>query len=403
MKYIVVLVDGMADEPMAVLEGKSPLEVAHIPMIHSLAQKGEIGLVKTVPDGMSPGSDTANLSVMGYDPKVYHTGRSPLEAASIGVDLKVTDVTFRMNFVTLSENGAYLDQEIIDHSAGDLTTEEANILLQDVKKHFSTESLQFYLGTSYRHLLLWDHGLEGFDLTPPHDILGRPIKDYLPKGDGVESIAQMMEASYDVLKDHPVNKKRKEQGLRPANAIWIWGEGKKPLLDPFVEKFGIRGSVISAVDLIKGIGLLAGLKTIEVEGATGNLHTNFRGKGEAALKGLVEGDDFCYLHIEAPDECGHQGDLEGKIESIEKIDALVVKVIVDGLKAQNIPYRMLILPDHPTPIRTRTHTSEPVPYVLYDSTNEAYHPEHLFTEAAALKSGNYIDAGWLMMKKLFSE
>ncbi len=403
MKYIVVLVDGMADEPMAVLEGKTPLEVANIPWMHYMATKGEIGLVHTIPEGMSPGSDTANLSVMGYDPQRYHTGRSPLEAASIGVKLKDTDVTFRMNFVTLSNEANYEDRMIIDHSAGEVTTEEACELLKSIISHFSTESLHFYYGTSYRHLLLWDFGLEGFELTPPHDILARPIKAYLPKGQGVKPIADMMAASYDVLKDHPINIKRMAEGLRPANAIWIWGEGKKPQLDAFSEKFGIMGSVISAVDLIKGIGLLAGLKSIDVVGATGNLHTNYAGKMEAAYEALLGGDDFCYIHIEAPDECGHQGDLQGKIKSIENIDAFIVGPLLHKLAAAGEDFRMLVLPDHPTPIHLRTHTSAPVPFVLYDSTCPKNNPQYAFTEIAALESKHRVDAGHEMMSILLEK
>lgn len=398
MKYIVVLADGMADEPIPSLGDKTPLEVAHLPTITGLAQKGQIGLVKTVAEGMAPGSDVANLSVMGYDPKQYHTGRSPLEAASIGVTLKSTDVTFRMNFVTLSDSpGAYQDLTMVDHSAGDLTTEEAGILLESVKEAFTTEALSFYLGVSYRHLLLWDQGLTGSVLTPPHDILDQKITNYLPKGPDVGPIAAMMAASYNLLKNHPVNLKRVANGLRPANAIWIWGEGKRPNLDSYHDKFGVSGHVISAVDLIKGIGILAGLTSIDVEGATGNLHTNYRGKAGAALKALLEGDQFSYIHIEAPDECGHQGDLPGKILAMEKIDAEVVKPLVDGLQAAGEDFRILIVPDHPTPIRLRTHTSDPVPFVLYDSTLETWHPDNRFSEIAAKKDGRFIEAGHRLM------
>lgn len=416
MKYIVVLADGMADEPIPSLGDKTPLEVAHLPTITALAQKGQIGLVNTVPEGMAPGSDVANLSVMGYDPKQYHTGRSPLEAASIGVSLQPTDVTFRMNFVTLSETSEqasnltsggdddYNALTMIDHSAGDLTTEEAAILLEAVKEVFTTEALSFYLGVSYRHLLLWDHGLTGFDLTPPHDILGQPIASYLPKGKGVGAIATMMQASYDLLKSHPINLKRKEIGLRPANAIWIWGEGKRPNLDSYDEKFGVSGHVISAVDLIKGIGILAGLTSIDVQGATGNLHTNYRGKAGAALKALLDGDQFSYIHIEAPDECGHQGDLPGKILAMERIDEEVVKPLIEGLEAAGESYRILIVPDHPTPIRLRTHTSEPVPFVIYDSTQETWNEENRFTEIAAKKDGRFVEAGhYLVPEVLFKK
>jgi len=403
MKYIVVLVDGMADEPIEELDFKTPLEVARIPTINQLAQKGKIGLVHTVPEQLSPGSDVANLSVMGYDPLVYHTGRSPLEAASIGVSLKNTDVTFRVNLVTLSDDDLYESKIMLDHSSEDISTEESSVLLKVIKESFESLDQTFHVGVSYRHLLLWHHGFLGFDLTPPHDILGRCIRDFLPKGEGVNFIAQMMEKSYALLKNHPINLARTARGLRPANAMWIWGEGKKPALDSYETKFGLSGSVISAVDLIKGIGILSGLKSIDVIGATGNLHTNFIGKAQACLKTLLDGDDFCYLHIEAPDECGHQGDLKGKIESIEKIDALVVKTIVEGLEKANVPFRMLIVPDHPTPIRLRTHTREPVPFVLYDSTLDFYDEKHLFTEHRARESGWVIDKGHMLIRELFEK
>lgn len=403
MKYIVLLVDGMADEPIAALDNKTPLEVAHIPLIHQLAQKGKVGLVKTVPDGMAPGSDVANLSVMGYEPLIDHTGRSPLEAASIGVRLSDTDVTFRVNFVTLTGEGSYEDMTIIDHSAGEITTEEASELLDVVRDSFGTPERQFFLGTSYRHLLLWDKGLVHFKLTPPHDILGQTIGSFLPEDPGSGFILDMMKASVPLLRDHPVNIKRVANGLNPANAIWVWGAGKKPDLKAFHDKFKITGNVISAVDLIKGIGILAGLKAIEVEGATGNIHTNFLGKGQAALEALLSGDDFTYIHVEAPDECGHQGDLPGKIKSVELIDQQVLKPLVEGLNAAGEAYRILILPDHPTPIRLRTHTSDPVPFVLYDSRRDQYHANHAFTEKAAATSGLVIPSGKEMMALLLSD
>lgn len=403
MKYIVLLVDGMADEPIEALGNKTPLEVAAIPTIHQLARKGRVGLVKTVPDGMAPGSDVANLSVMGYEPLTDHTGRSPLEAASIGVSLSDTDVTFRVNFVTLTGDGAYEDMTIIDHSAGEISTDEAEELLGAVRDSFATPECQFFLGTSYRHLLLWDNGQVHFKLTPPHDILGQTIADYLPNDLGSEFILHMMKASVEILKDHPVNVRRVAKGLNPANGIWIWGAGKKPHLKSFYEKFEIRGNVISAVDLIKGIGILAGLKSLQVEGATGNIHTNFLGKGQAALSALLSGDDFTYIHIEAPDECGHQGDLPGKIKSVELIDQQVLKPLLDGLEGAGEDYRILILPDHPTPIRLRTHTSEPVPFVLFDSRREQDNKDHAFTEKSAAASGVMVASGKEMMVMLLSD
>ncbi|MCK8060478.1 MULTISPECIES: cofactor-independent phosphoglycerate mutase [unclassified Fusibacter] len=403
MKYVVVLVDGMADYPIKELQDRTPLEVADIPMIDLMAKHGEIGMVQTVPVGMAPGSDTANLAVMGYPPRQYHTGRSPLEAASIGVTLKNTDVTFRCNLVTLAGSGAYETKKMVDHSSGDITTEEAEILLSAVKERFETEDHKFYKGVSYRHLLVWNNGTTQVELTPPHDILEKEIRDFLPKGELSDWIRDMMIASFDVLDNHPINLKRKERGLNPANSIWLWGEGVKPQLDNFYDKYGLKGSVISAVDLINGIGILAGLRVISVSGATGTLHTNFKGKAQAAIDALMGGDDYCYIHLEAPDECGHQGDLEGKIKSIELIDDQVVKPIVDALKDADEDLRMLIVPDHRTPIALRTHTSEPVPYVLYDSRSKEVHETNAFSETAAQKYGNFIPSGPELLNKLLQK
>jgi 2,3-bisphosphoglycerate-independent phosphoglycerate mutase len=400
MKYIVILVDGMADYPIVSLGNKTPLEVAHIPVINSLSKRSEVGYVQTVPEGMAPGSDTANLAVMGYAPETYHTGRSPLEAASIGVDLKTTDVTFRCNLVTLSGDGEYDSLKMVDHSSGDITTEEAEILLNVLRDKFASEEHKLYKGVSYRHLIVWDHGSTALDLTPPHDILEKNIGDYLPKGMNSDWIKKMMEESYLILKDHPVNLDRIKRGLNPANSMWLWGEGVKPLLDRFEDKYGLKGSVISAVDLINGIGILAGLKVIHVEGANGTLHTNFMGKANAAIDALKNGDDYCYIHLEAPDECGHQGDLAGKIKAIELIDEKVVKPIVEALNDAHEEFRMLIVPDHPTPIALRTHTSDPVPYVLFDSRSTILNEENSFSEVCAQKSGNLLTSGPALLKKL---
>lgn len=403
MKYITILVDGMADYEIKKLGNKTPLDVANIPNITKIAQKGEIGLVQTIPEGMAPGSDVANLSVMGYAPEIYHTGRSPLEAASMGVELSDTDVTFRCNLVTVSEDEAYSEKIMIDHSSGEITTEEAERLILDIREELQSEFIKYYPGVSYRHLIVWENGPSDYDLTPPHDILERKVTDYLPKGPNKDIIYNMMEKSHELLKNHPINIDRKKRGLNLANSIWIWGEGKKPMLDSFGDKFGIKGSVISAVDLINGIGILSGLNPLNVEGATGTIHTNFDGKAIAAINTLLDGDDFVYIHMEAPDECGHQGDLDGKIKSIELIDEKVVKRIVETLDNTDEDYRILLLPDHRTPVETRTHSSEPVPYVLYDSRKDNNKTENNFSEKAALSSGNYFDAGHKLMSYLLNE
>lgn len=365
MKYIIVLGDGMADEPLDVLGDQTPLGVAKKPAIDGLAQTGEIGLVYMVPEGMSPGSDTANLSVMGYDPKVYYTGRSPLEALSIGVDLQATDVSLRCNLVTLSEEEErYEERHILDHSSSEISTEDAAVLVEALKEGLKREGYAFYVGTSYRHLTVWKEG-KVVELVPPHDILTKCIGDYLPKD---EVLRDMMEKSYDILVNHPINIERKKRGLNPANSAWFWGAGTRPALESFREKTGKRGVMISAVDLLKGIAVGSKMDNVIVEGANGGLHTNYRGKAEAALDALVnQGYDFAYVHVEAPDEMGHQGLVKEKIEAIEKIDEHVVKTLVAGLEQAGEAYRILVLPDHPTPIRIRTHTSGPVPYLLYDS------------------------------------
>ncbi|MCG8482551.1 MAG: cofactor-independent phosphoglycerate mutase [Clostridia bacterium] len=393
MKYVIVLTDGMADEKVAQLNNKTPLQVANLPTVKELAQKGEIGLVKTIPDGMAPGSDTANLSVMGYNPEIYHTGRSPLEAVSMGIQLSDSDITFRCNLVTLSEDEDYEDKIMIDNSAGEISSEEAAKIIDTVNEAFKTDVLSYYSGVSYRHAMVWKDGPIEFDLVPPHDILDRKIKEYLPKGDQSDILTQMMEKSYEILKNHPVNLARIEKGLKPANSIWIWGQGKKPQLDPFKEKYGLDGSVISAVDLVKGIGLCADMESIDVEGATGTIHTNYDGKTQAVIDALKKGKDFVYLHVEGPDECGHQGDCDGKIRCMELIDEKMVQPIYEYLKGQEEPYKIMVLPDHPTPLAIRTHTSDPVPYVLYDSTKNVFNETNAYDEELAEKSGNYFETG----------
>lgn len=397
MKYIVVLGDGMADQPVKELNHKTPLQCAKKPFIDYLAQNGEVGLVKTIPDGMPCGSDTANLSVMGYDIRKYYTGRSPLEAVSMGIPLADTDVTFRCNLVTLSEDEGYENKTMLDYSADEISTKEANELIKTVNEHFSNETIVFYAGISYRHCMVWKNGTTGCKYTPPHDILEKKIGAYLPQGVCSDELLHMMKKSNELLKNHPVNTARMERGLRPANSIWLWGDGKKPALSSFSEKYGITGAVISAVDLIKGIGICGGLEVIDVEGATGNIHTNFKGKAEATLKALADGNDFVYLHIEAPDECGHRFEVDNKVRSIELIDELVVKRLLEGLKGTE--YSILLLPDHPTPLCLRTHTGDPVPYILYRSNQAVKSAAHSYDEFEAKATGNYVGEGHTLMDR----
>lgn len=399
MKYIVVLGDGMADEPIQQLGGKTPLAYAKTPAMDALAKVSEIGMVHTIPQGMSPGSDTANLSVMGYDPKEYYTGRSPLEALSIGVPMQATDVALRCNLVTLSEGEPYEEKTIIDHSSGEISTEDSAVLLDAVRQALEDDIYKFYLGTSYRHCLIWNQG-KVVSLTPPHDVLGQVIGKYLPE-DSV--LAQMQKKSYDILVNHPINVERKKQGKNPANSCWFWGAGTKPALSSFEEKFHKKGVMISAVDLLKGIAVGAGMDNITVEGANGGLHTNYEGKAQAAADALLkDGYDFVYIHVEAPDEMGHQGSVEKKVQAIEFLDERVIKYVKEQMDAAGADYRMLVLPDHPTPICVRTHTSDPVPYLLYDSTAPVRKTWN-YNEAEAKDSGNDIAKGHLMMEYLFSK
>lgn len=400
MKYIIVLGDGMADEPIEVLGGKTPLQVADKKAMDELAKNAESGLAYMVPEGMSPGSDTANLSVSGYNPKIYYTGRSPLEALSIGVDMKPTDVSLRCNVVTLSEEEElYEDKRVLDHSSGEISTEEAAVLVEALKEGLKKEGYEFYVGTSYRHLLVWANG-KVVELTPPHDILTQRIGDYLPKD---EVLRDMMKKSYDILVNHPINIKRKEQGLNPANSAWFWGAGTRPNLMSFEEKTGKRGVMISAVDLLKGIAVGTGMDNIFVEGANGGLHTNYEGKARAALDALLnKGYDFAYIHVEAPDEMGHQGLVNEKIQAIEKLDKHVVKVLVEELDKSGEDYRILILPDHPTPIRIRTHSSGPVPYLLYDNRKKLGGQDN-YSEETARVSGLVWKEGYQLIDHLLED
>ena len=398
MKYVIVLGDGMADEAIASLEGKTPLEYANTPAMDTLSHKGEIGMVHTIPEGMAPGSDTANLSVLGYDPKVYYSGRSPLEALSIGVPMKEDDIAFRCNVVTISEEDTEFEERtIIDHSSGEISTEDASVLIEVIKKELAKEGYSFYPGTSYRHCLIWEKG-QLVELTPPHDVLEQKIGQYLPTDD---VLRDMMKKSYDILKDHPINIKRKEDGLNPANCIWFWGAGTKPMLSNFYEKTGKKGIMISAVDLLKGIAVGAGMDNALVEGANGGLHTNYEGKMQAAADALIQKDyDFAYIHVEAPDEMGHQGSAERKVQAIEYLDQRVIGPLVQQLENSGVDFRILILPDHPTPVRVRTHTSGDVPYLLYDSTL-AMEKAWSYNEKDASESGNVIEKGHCLIEKLF--
>ncbi len=399
MKYVVILIDGAADTPVEELGKKTPLEVASKPNIDALTLKSEVGMVTTVPEGFPPGSDVANLAVFGYDPQRYYTGRSPLEAASIGVPLKLSDTTFRANVVTLSDEENYADKTMVDYSSDEITTEEAHILIDAVNKELKCDEYEFFGGTSYRHLLVWHNKENHFDLTPPHDISGRVVGEYLPK-DNV--LLELMKKSYDILKNHPVNIDRINRGLHPANSIWIWGNGTKPDLDTYAEKFGINGTVISAVDLIKGIGYCAGLDVVEIEGATGTVHTNFEGKANAAIKALKYGSDFLYVHLEAADEAGHRHEIDNKVKAIELIDKKIVEPILNYFKETGEDFNMLIMPDHPTPLSIMTHTSDPVPYVLYKSNNETNSGISSYTENNAKSTGITTDFGYNLINKLLN-
>lgn len=397
MKYLVMLCDGMADEPNEALGNSTPMEKANKPCMDSLAAKAEVGIVKTVAEGLKPGSDVANLSVLGYEPAVYYSGRSPLEAASIGIDLKDTDVTLRCNLVTLSDDEDYENKTILDYCADDISSEEAKILIEYIQEKLGNDVFRFYPGVSYRHCLVWSNGNPHPGvLTPPHDITGKVITDYIPKGEAVDELYDLMKKSYDLLKDHPVNQARIARGKRPANSIWLWGEGTKPLLDNFSEKFGIKGSMISAVDLLKGIAICAGMNSVDVDGATGYLDTNFDGKCKAAIEEFKNGADLVYVHVEAPDECGHRGEIENKVKAIEMIDEHILGPVVEFLKGYD-DFAVLVCPDHPTPLSIRTHTSTPVPYLIYNSKNEINSGVKVFCEKEARETGNYIEKGFTMM------
>lgn len=396
MKYVVILGDGMADEPLEALGGRTPLEAAQTPMMDALAGKGELGLVKTVPDTMKPGSDVANLAVLGYDPEKNYSGRSPLEALSVGVKMEDGDVIFRCNLVTLTEEEPYGEKTIVDHSSGEISTEEADQLMDAIREHFNSDVFQFYTGTSYRNITVWKGG-SVLPMEQPHDHLGEKIGQYLPTN---PVFCRMMEESFEILNNHPVNRKRAAEGKNKANSLWFWGAGTKPSLPDFTEKNGVRGAMISAVDLLKGIAVGGNMQVVEVPGATGSLHTNYEGKAMAAVTALLEGGcDFAYIHVEAPDEMGHQGSIENKIQAIEFLDSRVVSLVKEKLDEAGEAYRMLILPDHPTPIRCRTHTGNPVPYILYDSSRECKKCAR-YSEKEAAATGVYEPYGYMLLDKL---
>ena len=397
MKYLVMLCDGMADFPVEALGGKTPLEAADTPCMDRLAKDSEVGLVKTVMDGMKPGSDVANLSVLGYDPKIYYTGRSPLEAGSIGIDMKDTDVSLRCNLVTLSDEPEYEDKTIIDYCAGDISTADAKILVDYLAEKLNNDEFKLYSGVSYRHCLIWNNGtMDIAPLTPPHDITGKPIKEYVPKNPNAQKLYELMKKSYELLKDHPLNKERIAKGLRPANSMWLWGEGKRANLDDFKGKYGVKGSMISAVDLLKGIGKFSNMNVVSVEGATGYIDTNFEGKAEAAIKEFENGQDFVYIHVEAPDECGHRNEMENKVKANSLIDHLILSPVVDALEKIG-DLKFLVTPDHPTPLSLRTHTNDPVPYMIYDSRVKKNGPDS-YNEKTAKETGIYVSEGYSLMK-----
>ena len=399
MKYIVVLGDGMSDEPVAALGGKTPLEYANTPTMDELASKGEMGMVQNVPAGMSPGSEIANLSVMGYDPLTDFTGRSPLEALSVGVEMEPDDIIFRCNVVTLTEEEPYAEKTILDHSSGEISTADADVLMDAIRENFNSEEFQFYTGTSYRHIMVWKHGRLA-QLAPPHDHLTQVIGEWLPKE---PVLREFMEKSFEILNNHPLNVRRAAEGKNKANSLWYWGAGTKPSLRSFREKTGLSGAMVSAVDLLKGIAVGADMKVCQVEGATGSIDTNWAGKADAAIDALLkDGCDFVYIHVEAPDEMAHQGLTEEKVKSIEYLDSRIIAPVKKAMEEAGEDYRMLLLPDHPNFLRLRTHTPDPVPYVLYDSTMERKSIAR-YSEAEAKATGNFEPQGHKLMERFLQK
>lgn len=392
MKYLILVCDGMADRKVKELGGHTPMEAAKKPTMDALARVSLCGTVSNVPNGMVPESDTANLSILSYDPRLYSKGRSPLEAMSMGLNMQPDETAYRCNLVTLSEEEDYPQKILLDHSADEITTPEADRLIQALESAFGNDMRHFYTGVSYRHCLLWKNSSDTFPFMRPHDILGKCIASYLPSGAAGEPFYQLMRASYDVLNEHPVNTARRQAGKRPANSIWLWSPGKKPALPSFSEKWGLRGAVISAVDLIKGIGICAGMTSIDVEGATGTVHTNYKGKADASIHAFDTGYDLVFVHVEGPDECGHRAEIENKVLAIEKIDECILKPVYDYLKERSEPFKIFVLPDHPTPIELRTHSMEPVPFFVYSSEKDVHGIES-FTEAMAEHTKLYYPDG----------
>lgn len=402
MKYLVLLCDGMADYPLEELGGMTPMQKAHKPNMDRLAKISEVALVKTVADGLKPGSDVANLSVLGYDPAIYYSGRSPLEAGSIGIDMLSTDVSLRCNLVTLSDEENYEDKTIIDYCAGDISTADAKILIDYLKEHLDNEEFKLYSGVSYRHCLIWDKGtLDLGTLTPPHDITGKPIKEYLPSSKNAEKLLNLMKKSYELLKNHPLNLERVKEGERPANSMWLWGEGVKKPLALFKDRFGLNASMISAVDLLKGIGKFSGMRVVNVDGATGYLDTNFEGKAQAAIDEFKAGSDFVYLHVEAPDECGHRREIENKVKSIELIDEKILGPVLSALDEYD-DYKVLIMPDHATPLSLMTHTNDPIPYLIYQNSKPV-NGVRCFCEKCAEKNGVKFPIGHTLIERFIKE
>lgn len=399
MKYVVLLCDGMADTPCPELEGRTPMEAARKPHMDALAARAEVGTVRTVPEGLAPGSDVANLAVMGYDTRTCYTGRSPLEAANIGVELADDDVAFRCNLVTLSDDPVYTDKTILDYCAGDIHTADADPIIRTIQAELGGGTFDFYTGTAYRHCMVWHGGKTALGaITPPHDITGKPIAPYLPAHPDAAPVLELMRRSAELLKEHPVNRERTRKGLAPANAIWLWGQGKRPRLQSFADHYGLKGSVVSAVDLLKGIGRLAGMNVCEVEGATGYIDTNYTGKMQAALEELKNGQDYVYIHVEAPDECGHRGEVHNKVKAIEDIDRLILGPLMEALPALG-DYTLMVLPDHPTPLAIRTHVATPVPYLLYRSGAPVESGVRSFTEAEAASTGLCVDPGYTLFDR----
>ena len=402
MKYFVLIPDGMADEKISALGGLTPMEKAYKPTMDTLAASSFVGTVSNVPDGMVPESDTANLAILSYDPKTYSKGRSPLEAVSMGIEMKPDETAYRCNVVTLSDDGDYDEKIMLDHSADEITTAEADLLIKALDEKLGDETRKFYTGVSYRHCLIWKNGNDKYNFMRPHDILGRPIKEYLPSGANGEPFYKLMRASWDILNSHPVNEDRRRRGLKPANSAWFWSPGKKPALPCFSERWGLNGAVISAVDLIKGIGLCAGMNSIDVDGATGNVHTNYGGKAEAAIKAFKDGHDYVYVHVEGPDECGHRAETDNKVLAIEMIDKKILAPVLEYLRASGDDFKIMILPDHPTPIRLRTHTIDPVPFMIYSSKKE-FSGVDKFCEASATEKNNYTENGYTLMDLLIQK